>query len=374
MCPTLTIPNTFVANTTANASEVNANFNAVATLLNSTGLDSTNIQTGGVATANLADASVTTAKLASTAVPNSSAEVTNLALAASVASNNLTISLKGKDGNDPSSTNIVKVGFRSATASSGVYNQASITSALSVQASSGASLGATDGDAHYIYVYLQYNSGSPELVLSGNQSWDEGSVNTTTTISAAATSGTVLYGSTGRASQPIRLIGRVLVTESTAGVYASAPSEISLAPFSRPAERSVVTVTTPTGYGSSNTRIVKYGATRLSTGTTITYTSSATNGDSFTINEDGLYMLSLVDSGSGTVLGFSVNSTQLSTDIDSITAADRIALASAGNTNTICVATPYYFAAGDVVRAHGNATASGLGDTRAFVTIMKMGR
>lgn len=60
----LTIPNTFSANTTISPTEVNANFTAIATLLNSTLLDSTYIQTGGLATANYADSSVTYAKLA----------------------------------------------------------------------------------------------------------------------------------------------------------------------------------------------------------------------------------------------------------------------------------------------------------------------
>lgn len=61
--PTLTIPNTFSPNTVAQSAQVNANFNAVATLVNSTKLDSDNIQTGGIATASLADDSVTKAKI-----------------------------------------------------------------------------------------------------------------------------------------------------------------------------------------------------------------------------------------------------------------------------------------------------------------------
>lgn len=61
--PTLTIPNTFSPNTVAQSAQVNANFNAVATLVNSTKLDSDNIQTGGILTASLADDSVTKAKI-----------------------------------------------------------------------------------------------------------------------------------------------------------------------------------------------------------------------------------------------------------------------------------------------------------------------
>lgn len=66
--PTLTIPHSFSANTVAYSAQVNANFNAVATLLNSTKLNSDNIQTGGVAEANIASSAVTAAKIATDAV------------------------------------------------------------------------------------------------------------------------------------------------------------------------------------------------------------------------------------------------------------------------------------------------------------------
>jgi hypothetical protein len=66
--PTLTIPNTFVDSTTIVAADMNANFNAVAALANSTKFASDNIQTGGVATSNIADGAITTVKLADASV------------------------------------------------------------------------------------------------------------------------------------------------------------------------------------------------------------------------------------------------------------------------------------------------------------------
>lgn len=96
--PTLTIPNSFTPNTTAVSADVNANFNAIATFLNSTKLDGDNIQAdaidktllasdvadgttieqaaggelkikdSGVSTAKLATGSVTQAKLAARTV------------------------------------------------------------------------------------------------------------------------------------------------------------------------------------------------------------------------------------------------------------------------------------------------------------------
>lgn len=46
--PTLSIPNTFVPFTKIYSAEVNANFTAISTLLNTTKLDSTNLQDGGI--------------------------------------------------------------------------------------------------------------------------------------------------------------------------------------------------------------------------------------------------------------------------------------------------------------------------------------
>lgn len=63
--PTLTTPNTFTASTPALSAEINANFQAIATLLNSTKLNGDNLQTGGVPTAALADGAVTKAKTSS---------------------------------------------------------------------------------------------------------------------------------------------------------------------------------------------------------------------------------------------------------------------------------------------------------------------
>ena len=65
--PTLTIPNSFTAATTIVASEMNANFTAIRTLLNGL-VDATNLANGAVTENKLGDLSVSTAKLAAGAV------------------------------------------------------------------------------------------------------------------------------------------------------------------------------------------------------------------------------------------------------------------------------------------------------------------
>ena len=59
----ITIPNTFVDATIAQASEVNANFSAVKTFVDALQAG-TNITAGAIQTAALADASITTIKIA----------------------------------------------------------------------------------------------------------------------------------------------------------------------------------------------------------------------------------------------------------------------------------------------------------------------
>lgn len=66
--PTLSIPNTFVPNTTAQASKVNANFSAVAAFFNSTKIDNSNIQTQGILGSNIALNTITGDRLNSNVV------------------------------------------------------------------------------------------------------------------------------------------------------------------------------------------------------------------------------------------------------------------------------------------------------------------
>lgn len=168
--------------------------------------------------------------------PTSSYELYNLGLSASVGSNALTINLKQSDGStDPASgAGAVKIGFRSSTAANGNYNERSVTGALSIIVPSGAFLGLRDGIDSYVWVYALDNAGSVELAVS-NIRIDEGSLQTSTTISSSATVSGTIYSGTGRSSVPFRLLGRLTVNQ-TSGHWTSVPSEISLATAIYPTE------------------------------------------------------------------------------------------------------------------------------------------
>lgn len=165
------------------------------------------------------------------AIPSASNQVSNLGLATSVGSNALTIALKDASGSDASASSPVKIGFRSATASTGTYSQRSVTGALSVVVSSGSTLGHSDGIAHPIYVYAIDNAGTVELAVS-TCPFPDNSIQSTTAEGGAGASDSnrVLYSTTARSNVAVRLIARLTSTQTTAGTWAAAASLVQLHP------------------------------------------------------------------------------------------------------------------------------------------------
>lgn len=113
------------------------------------------------------------------------------------------------------------------------------------------------------------------------------------------------------------------------------------------------------GYGSTNTKILRFTTVVESSGTDITLTQSAGNGDSWTINTAGVYAMSAEMCpalGGGCFIGISINSNQLTTAVWGITAANRLiysrAAAIASDTNHATCSVTKYLAANDVIRCH----------------------
>lgn len=130
--------------------------------------------------------------------------------------------------------------------------------------------------------------------------------------------------------------------------------------------RSMVRVHTANGYGSTNTVIRRFTTTVTNQGSDITYADSATLGATFTINTAGVYSISYSDNfSSASEMGISLNSSQLTTGILTITDADRLCLMStAGSGFRGHVATTVYLPAGSVIRAHTQGLGAGAADTQ----------
>lgn len=124
--------------------------------------------------------------------------------------------------------------------------------------------------------------------------------------------------------------------------------------ISSPQAQSEVRLQGNAGYGSTNTRIVRFTNTERNVGSAITYATSSTLGDTFTINESGLYSIyfSHGDTVATYQIGISRNSSQLSTDIQLITANDILAASGRVAGYVGIASTTVYLTAGDIIRAH----------------------
>lgn len=167
---------------------------------------------------------------ASVTTVDQSYEISNLTLTATVAANALTIAVKTKAGTDATGSDIVKVGFRNSTITTGTYAQRTITAALSMSVPSGTTIGTVSGNTENLFVYLIDNAGTPELAISANSFVEEGSTVNTTAVSGGA-SRSVVYSTTARTGVAIRLVGKIIISEATAGTWASSPTLIGLLPF-----------------------------------------------------------------------------------------------------------------------------------------------
>lgn len=172
--------------------------------------------------------------LSSTDTIGQSYEISNLGLATSVAASALTIKLKQADGttNPGAGASAVKVGMRSSTLTSGLYNQRSVATATSLVISSGSTLGQASGLAARLYIYLLDNAGTLELAVSQKLFSEDQVVSTTAEGGAgAADSATVMYSTTARTNVPFRLVGYLLNTQTTAGTWASAGTKLQVGSY-----------------------------------------------------------------------------------------------------------------------------------------------
>jgi len=150
-----------------------------------------------------------------------------LSIAASVASNVLTVALKTSAGANATSTTGIEVSFRNSTAATGTRTAVSTTGAVSVAVPQGATLGFANSASDFIYVYGINNSGTLEIGLSGSIK-DDNTLQTSVALSSTSDLDATLYSTTARTTVPIRYLGRIKVqTGSTAGDWSVAPSEIS---------------------------------------------------------------------------------------------------------------------------------------------------
>jgi len=138
-------------------------------------------------------------------------------ISASVSANALTITASA-----------LTLDFRSTTLGSGAVTRVTGTPASLVVPSTG-TLGTVSATQSRLAVLALNNAGTVELAvvnIAGSNDLTETGLISTTAISAAATSASVVYSTTARTSVAYRVIGYVESTQATAGTWATAPSTI----------------------------------------------------------------------------------------------------------------------------------------------------
>jgi hypothetical protein len=119
--------------------------------------------------------------------------------------------------------------FRSTTLTSGVVAGFSVASTLSLVIPSTATLGTVNAIQSDLYLLSLNNAGTVELAIvnsSGGVDLSETGLISTTAISAAATSASVVYSTNARTSVAYRVVGLIRSTQATAGTWVTAPSLI----------------------------------------------------------------------------------------------------------------------------------------------------
>lgn len=201
--------------------------------------------------------------------------------------------------------------------------------------------------------FTQFARNPADYLLKANNLSDVASKSISfNNLSPMTTGGDLIYGGTSG-------VGTRLANGSSGQVLTSAggTSAPTWSPVTTFTNSSVVSTST-TGFGSTNTKIRIFG-TPSTTGSDITYATSATNGDTFIINTAGVYAVSYQEEGNtgAPCFGISINSSNLTTDIQSIAAANRLTIGTvaAGNAR-MCVSWVGICAVNDVLRGHTNAT------------------
>lgn len=118
------------------------------------------------------------------------------------------------------------------------------------------------------------------------------------------------------------------------------------------------------GVGDPDTKIVYFTNKNDDTsGGDLTIVNNSTNGLRLTIVSSGVYTVGfwLAPTGNSLTLGVSLNSNQLTTNVESITAANRLCLGSAPQNFATFVSATKKLLAGDVIRAHIGTAGAGNG-------------
>lgn len=228
----------------------------------------------------------------------SSLGTANFGIKATVQSNNLKIRLVQTDGEtDIDADSAAPFHFRHKDIDTGAIVERTLESSIELLIPNGATLASKSSKLHRIYLYIldasAASDGGLELAAS-TAPFNEFSLQSTTAITTSSTSGDILYSKKARTSVPVRLLGNIWSTQTTAGAWAAAPSQIDVRPQSvlniLPMIRFVQLDADGTDFGITNTSCVNFNLVSVDkVQGVMTNNSTSGSGSSITINKSGIY-------------------------------------------------------------------------------------
>ena len=161
--------------------------------------------------------------------------------------------------------------------------------------------------------------------------------------------------------------------DSNFSVFTAALENQSSIPAYIPLPNGFLRLDSGNGHGSTNTKIRRWSNSPIDKGNAWAYADSATDGMSVTMNRNCSVFMLYVDNNSGgsCQLGLTVNSSQLTTNINSSTlvTADKISQGS-GGTGIVGQCSGFWnFSEGDVLRTHGNGASDSTNNQSFFIMI-----
>ena len=226
-----------------------------------------------------------------------------------------------------------------------------------------------DGEARKIFIRDQTGTAYvTQATVYGAKASDDGTVRTSF-LALDAVKGNIytIMRSQSTSSSRVYNVGAIL----TYATFKEVPfSQTALISTARDIE--IVLITSP-GHGSTATRIRRFTTIQKNTAQgAISYTSDATNGDSFTILQAGLYAITFQheSSDSNREFGISINQASLTTNVTGLTAAELLVTSSGIAARRSSASVTRWLEAGDIIRAatDGGATVTGTDDNRFSVT------
>lgn len=195
----------------------------------------------------------------------------------------LTINLTQANGSAPTTGNPVLVPFRSTALATGTVTWTTISATQSITIPSGATLGTSNGVPSRVWIFEDYNGGTPELGVAtcsntttvfACSSW-ENTLVTSTTISGSSGTAGVLYSTAGVTLDAVRIIGYCEFGSglATAGTWSSACT--TLQPFGPGVKKPGETVQKLTNTVSSGSTAAT--STKVATNNTLTITPNPVN-------------------------------------------------------------------------------------------------